>query len=95
VKVFRRAKAAPSLKRLTALVLDCFVSIRQNEQLVPLLRIGMTEADVLTEVSGGWKKRQALSGAVWYFESPDIPAQPELDQRGIVIKVSPSAFIVP
>jgi hypothetical protein len=67
----------------------------ENERLVPLLRLGMTEADVLTEVGGDWKKRQALSGAVWYFESTDNPAQIELDERGIVIKATPWPFILP
>ncbi|MBC9877453.1 SMI1/KNR4 family protein [Bradyrhizobium sp. INPA01-394B] len=65
-----------------------------NEHLVPLLRIGMTEADVNALVGGDWKKRQALSRAVWLFESSDIPAQLELDQRGIVTKVTPWSFIV-
>jgi hypothetical protein len=65
-----------------------------NEQLVPLLRIGMTEADVSAQVGGDWKKRQALSRTVWYFESPDIPAQLELDERGIVTKVTPALFIL-
>jgi hypothetical protein len=55
----------------------------------------MTEADVLTEVGGDWKKRQALTGAAWYFESPDIPVQLELDESGIVIKATPWPFIVP
>jgi hypothetical protein len=64
---------------------ECFVSA---------LRVGMTEADVFSQVGGDWTKRQTLSGAVWYFESPDIPAQLELDERGIVTKVTPWPFLI-
>ena len=66
----------------------------ENEQLVPRLHVNMTEADVLAAVGGQWQKRQALSRPVWYFESPDIPAQLELDEHGMVIKVTPWPFIV-
>lgn len=66
----------------------------ENERLVPRLRVGMTEADVLAQVGGDWKKREALSGAVWYLEAPDIPAQLQLNERGIVIKVALWPFIV-
>lgn len=65
----------------------------ENEQFVPRLRVGMTEADVLTEVGGDWRKRQAPSGAVWQLESPDIPVQLQLDERRIVIRATPWPFI--
>lgn len=65
----------------------------ENEKLVPRLRIGMSKADVLAEVGGDWKERPALSRLVSYFESSEIPAQLELDERGVVVKVSPWTFI--
>jgi hypothetical protein len=65
----------------------------ENERLVPLLRVGMTLAEVLAEVGGDWKARPALYRPVWYFESPDIPAQLELNERDVVIKVRPWPFI--
>ena len=66
----------------------------ENERLVPRLRVGMTEADVLTEIGGHWQKRPALSRPSWYFESRDIPAQLELDEHGVVTRVNPWPFIV-
>lgn len=64
-----------------------------NERLVPNLRVGMSKADVLTEVGGDWKERKALYRSIWYFESSEIPAQLELDEQGIVVKVNPWPFI--
>jgi hypothetical protein len=66
----------------------------ENERLVPRLRVGMSRADVLTEVGGDWQARQALGRPVWYFESADIPVQLELDERDLVVKVSPWPFIL-
>ena len=53
----------------------------------------MSKADVLAEVGGDRKERPAFSRLVSYFESPEIPAQLELDERGVVVKVSPWTFI--
>lgn len=64
-----------------------------NERLVPRLRVGMTRADVLAEVGGDWRARPALGRPVWYFEAADIPAQLELDEHDVVVKVSPWPFI--
>jgi hypothetical protein len=65
----------------------------ENERLVPRLKIGMTRAEVLAKVGGEWKARPEVGRAVWYFEAADIPAQLELDERDVIIKVSPWPFI--
>ena len=49
-----------------------------NERLLPRLRVGMPRAEVLAEVGGDWR---------------DIPAELELDERDIVIKVKRRQFI--
>jgi len=64
-----------------------------NERLVPRLRVGMSRADVLAEIGGDWKARPALGRPVRYFEAADIPAQLELDEQDVVIKVRPWPFI--
>lgn len=64
-----------------------------NERLVPRLRVGMSRADVIAEIGGEWEARPALGRLVWYFESADFPAQLELDERDVVIKVTPWSFI--
>jgi len=64
-----------------------------NDRLVPRLRVGMTRSDVLAEVGGDWSARPALGRPVWYFEAADIPAQLELDERDVVVKISPWPFI--
>jgi hypothetical protein len=64
-----------------------------NERLIPRLRVGMSKTDVIAEVGGDWRARQALNRPIWYFEASDIPAQLELDERGIVVKVNPWPFI--
>lgn len=64
-----------------------------NEALVPRLRVGMSKADVLAEVGGDWQIRKALDRAIWFMESSDIPAQLELDEQEIVVKINPSLFI--
>jgi len=66
----------------------------QNERLVPRLRVGMSSAEVTAEVGGDWHARPALGRPVRYFEAPDIPAQLELDDRDVVVKISPWPFIV-
>lgn len=65
----------------------------ENERLVPRLRVGMLRADVLAEVGGDWKARPALGRPVRYFEAADFPAQLELDEQDVVIKVNPWPFI--
>jgi hypothetical protein len=64
-----------------------------NERLVARLRVGMSRAEVLAEVGGEWRARQALGRPVRYFEAADIPAQLELDERDVVVKVKPWPFI--
>ena len=66
----------------------------KNENKVSLLRVGMSKADVIKKVGGDWRTRKALYGPIWYFEASNIPAQLELDEHGIVIKVNPRQFIV-
>jgi hypothetical protein len=66
----------------------------ENERLVPRLRVGMSRDDVLTETGGSWEERPAMARSVRYFEAADIPAQLELDEQNVVIKVSPWPFIV-
>lgn len=55
----------------------------------------MSRAEVPAEVGGDWKARPALGRPVRYFEAIDIPAQLELDEQDLVIKVSPWRFISP
>lgn len=64
-----------------------------NERLVSRLRVGMSRADVLAEVGGDWVARPASGRPVRLFEAADIPAQLELDDQDVVIKVSPWPFI--
>jgi hypothetical protein len=64
-----------------------------NERLVARLRVGMSRAEVLAEVGGVWQTRPALGRPVRYFEAADIPAQLELDERDIVVRVNPWSFI--
>jgi hypothetical protein len=64
-----------------------------NERLVARLRVGMSLADVLAEVGGEWHARPAVGRPVRYFETSDIPAQLELDERDVVVKVKPWLFI--
>ena len=73
--------------------LERALRVLNNERLVPRLRVGMTRAEVLAEVSGDWQARPALRRPVRYFEAADIPAQLELDERDVVIKVEPWLFI--
>ena len=53
----------------------------------------MSKEEVGAEVGGEWRERQALNRPIWYYEASDIPAQLELNARGIVVKVNPWPFI--
>ena len=64
-----------------------------NDRLVPRLRVGMSRADVLATVGGDWQERPAVDPPIRYFEASDFPAQLELDERDLVIKVNPWPFI--
>ncbi len=64
-----------------------------NERLVSRLRVGMTRAEVLAEVGGDWRARPARHRLVRYFEAADIPAQLELDEWDVVVKVTPWPFM--
>jgi hypothetical protein len=65
----------------------------ENERLVSRLRVGMSRAEVLAEVGGDWRARPALGRPVRYLEAAEIPAQLELDEQDVVIKVNPWPFI--
>jgi len=65
----------------------------ENERLIPQLKVGMSRAEIVAAVRGDWKTRPALGRPVFYFEAADVPAQLELDERDIVIKVNPYPFI--
>jgi hypothetical protein len=64
-----------------------------NERLIPRLRVGMSKVDVLTAVGGEWESRPALGRPIWYFEAANIPAQLELDEQEVVVKINPWPFI--
>jgi hypothetical protein len=74
--------------------LDRALRALENERLVSRLRVGMSRADVLAEVAGDWQARQALGRPVRYLEARDIPVQLELDERDLVVKVSPWSSIL-
>jgi hypothetical protein len=65
----------------------------ENERLVPRLRVGMSKADVFAEVGGDWNERTVLGYPLSFFEAPDFPAQLELDENGVAVKISPWPFI--
>jgi len=73
--------------------LERALRVLANQRLLPLLRVGMSRADVLAEVGGDWQERPASGRPVRYFEASDIPAQLELDERDVVVKVNPWPFI--
>jgi hypothetical protein len=73
--------------------LELALQTLDNEPLLARLRVGMSRTDVLAEVGGDWQARPAFGRPVRYFEAPDIPAQLELDERDVVVKVSPWSFI--
>lgn len=64
----------------------------RNDPLVARLRVGMSKSEVIAEVGGDWSVRQALHRPIWFFEAPDIPAQLELDEQGVVVKINPWQF---
>jgi hypothetical protein len=53
----------------------------------------MSRADVLAEVGGDWQARPALGRPVRYLEAADIPAQLELDEQDVVVKIRPWSSI--
>ncbi|MGB3237730.1 MAG: hypothetical protein WBB29_05505 [Geitlerinemataceae cyanobacterium] len=61
-----------------------------NEPLVTQLKCGMATTDV-DGIGGNWKRRETTSNT--FYESPDIPAQLEIDGNGIVRKINPWSFI--
>lgn len=63
----------------------------ENEKLVPLIRVGMSKAEVLSRVGGDWRERDVRFAC--FFEASEIPAQLELDQHGVVTKINPWPFI--
>lgn len=64
-----------------------------NERLISRIRLGMSRSDVLAEIGGDWHEREAPGRPTRYFEASDIPAQLELDERDVVVKISPWSFI--
>jgi hypothetical protein len=64
-----------------------------NEHLVARLRVGMSKTEVVANVASSWQERKALHRPISFFEAPDIPAQLELDEHGIVVKINPWPFI--
>lgn len=64
-----------------------------NEHLVSRLRVGMSRSDVLDTTGGDWVARPAFGRTISYFEASDIPAQLDLDEHGIVVKITPWASI--
>jgi len=65
----------------------------EDEKIIPLLQIGMSQSDVIAEVGGNWKTRKAMHRPVTFMEASDIPAQLELDEREIVVAIKPWPFI--
>lgn len=65
----------------------------ENEKLVSRLRVGMTRAEVLAAVRGNWYERPAVYKPGSFLEAAEIPAELELDQRGLVVAVKPWPFI--
>lgn len=53
----------------------------------------MSRSDVLAEIGGDWHEREATGCPTRYFEASDIPAQLELDERDVVVKINPWSFI--
>jgi hypothetical protein len=69
--------------------LERALRVLDNERLLSLLRVGMSRSDVLAEVGGDWQARPALGRPVRYLEAADIPAQLELDERDVVVRINP------
>lgn len=73
--------------------LERALRLLSNERLIPQIKIGMSQGEVIAEVGGTWRARQVQGLPGWLFESPDIPAQLELNARGLVVKINPWLFI--
>lgn len=69
--------------------LDRALRALANERLVPRLRVGMSRAEVLAVTGEEWSERPAAGRPVRYLEAADVSAQLELDERDVVVKVTP------
>lgn len=59
-----------------------------NEPLVERIQIGMTKAEVIAITGGEWQQRQASGRPSTFLENDCIPAQLELDEEDIVVKIN-------
>ena len=66
----------------------------ENEPLVDKLALGMSKEQILAAAGGDWQERKALYRPIYFFEAPEIPAQLELNEDRIVIKINRSPFIL-
>lgn len=60
----------------------------ENEPLVDKLALGMSKKQILAAAGGDWKERKALGNPIYFFEATEIPAQLELNEDKIVIKIN-------
>jgi hypothetical protein len=67
--------------------------LSNEKYLVPLIKLGMSRADVIAAVGGEWTKGMQWDENTWSWWSPDIPAHIRLDQRETVVEVEPWACI--
>lgn len=67
--------------------------LSNEKHLVPLIKVGMSKAEVIATVGGEWTEDWQLNEATWQWSSPDIPAYLHLDARQTVVEVTPSYFI--
>ncbi|MEG4217672.1 SMI1/KNR4 family protein [Microcoleus sp. Pol14C6] len=66
----------------------------ENEPLVDKLALGMSKEQILAAAGGDWQERKALRNSIYFFEAPEIPAQLELNEDRIVIKINLWSFIL-
>ena len=66
----------------------------ENEPLVDKLALGMSKEQILAAAGGDWQERKALYRPIYFFEAPEIPAQLELNEDRIVIKINLWPFIL-
>ncbi|MEG4200923.1 SMI1/KNR4 family protein [Microcoleus sp. Pol12A5] len=66
----------------------------ENEPLVDKLALGMSKEQILAAAGGDWQERKALCNSIYFFEAPEIPAQLELNEDKIVIKINLWPFIL-
>lgn len=66
----------------------------ENEPLVDKLALGMSKEQILVAAGGDWQERKALRNSIYFFEAPEIPAQLELNEDRIVIKINLWPFIL-